>query len=187
MELTLTRPDDWHLHLRDGAALAGTVPSAARYFGRAIVMPNLTPPIIDGAMALAYRERILAQRPAGSAWQPLMVIYLTDRTSRDTVARALEAGVTAAKLYPAGATTNSEAGVAQLEGLYDTLAAMEEVAAGAAVSFSQALAGLLLEQGHDQSSCLGSGTSPAGTWQNACRRALPPQRPVCPGPSVIAT
>jgi dihydroorotase len=126
MELTLTRPDDWHLHLRDGAALAGTVPSAARYFGRAIVMPNLTPPITDGAMALAYRERILAQRPAGSAWQPLMVIYLTDRTSRDTVARALEAGVTAAKLYPAGATTNSDSGVTAIENVYQALETMAE-------------------------------------------------------------
>jgi dihydroorotase len=126
MELTLTRPDDWHLHLRDGAALAGTVPSAARYFGRAIVMPNLTPPITDGAMALAYRERILAQRPAGSAWQPLMVIYLTDRTSPDIVARALEAGVTAAKLYPAGATTNSDSGVTVIENVYPALETMAE-------------------------------------------------------------
>ena len=126
MELTLTRPDDWHLHLRDGAALAGTVPSAARYFGRAIVMPNLTPPVIDGAMALAYRERILAQRPAGSSWQPLMVIYLTDRTSPGTVAGALEAGVTAAKLYPAGATTNSDSGVTAIENVYPALEAMAE-------------------------------------------------------------
>ena len=126
MELTLTRPDDWHLHLRDGAALAGTVPSAARYFGRAIVMPNLTPPVTDGAMALAYRERILAQRPTGSDWQPLMVIYLTDRTSPDTVAGALEAGVTAAKLYPAGATTNSDSGVTAIENVYPALEAMAD-------------------------------------------------------------
>lgn len=126
MEFTLTRPDDWHLHLRDGVALAGTVPSAARYFGRAIVMPNLTPPVTDGAMALAYRERILAQRPAGSAWQPLMTIYLTDRTSPDTVARAIEAGVTAAKLYPAGATTHSDSGVTSIEYVYPALETMAE-------------------------------------------------------------
>ena len=126
MELTLTRPDDWHLHLRDGAALAGTVPSAARYFGRAIIMPNLTPPVTDGATALAYRERILARRPAGSAWQPLMVIYLTDRTSPETVAGALEAGVTATKLYPAGATTNSDSGVTAIENVYPALEAMAE-------------------------------------------------------------
>ena len=126
-ELTITRPDDWHLHLRDGAALAGTVPSAARYFGRAIIMPNLTPPVADAAQALAYRERILAHRPDGSAWQPLMVIYLTDRTSPDTIAGAHAAGITAAKLYPAGATTNSDSGVTAIEHIYPALEAMAEV------------------------------------------------------------
>jgi dihydroorotase len=126
MELTLTRPDDWHLHLRDGAALAGTVPSAARYFGRAIVMPNLTPPVTDGPMALAYRERILAERPADSCWQPLMVIYLTDRTSPAIVSGARAAGVTAAKLYPAGATTHSDSGVTAIEHVYPALEAMAE-------------------------------------------------------------
>ena len=125
-ELTITRPDDWHLHLRDGAALAGTVPSAARYFGRAIIMPNLTPPVADAAQALAYRERILAHRPDGSAWQPLMVIYLTDRTSPDTIAGAQAAGITAAKLYPAGATTNSDSGVTAIEHIYPALEAMAE-------------------------------------------------------------
>lgn len=125
-EITLTRPDDWHLHLRDGAALSGTVPSAARYFGRAIVMPNLTPPVTDAATAAAYRERILAQRPAGSAWEPLMVIYLTDRTSADTIVEAAEAGVTAAKLYPAGATTNSDSGVTAIERVHPALEAMSE-------------------------------------------------------------
>ena len=127
-ELTITRPDDWHLHLRDGAALAGTVPSAARYFGRAIVMPNLTPPVADAAQALAYRERILANRPDGSNWRPLMVIYLTDRTSPDTIAEAHAAGITAAKLYPAGATTNSDSGVTAIEHIYPALEAMAEVA-----------------------------------------------------------
>ncbi len=125
-ELTITRPDDWHLHLRDGAALAGTVPAAARYFGRSIVMPNLTPPVADAGQAMAYRERILAQRPDGSAWQPLMVIYLTDRTSPDTVAAAHAGGITAAKLYPAGATTNSDSGVTAIEHIYPALEAMAE-------------------------------------------------------------
>ncbi|MBT8040155.1 MAG: dihydroorotase [Xanthomonadales bacterium] len=126
-ELTITRPDDWHIHLRDGAALSGTVPSAARYFGRAIVMPNLTPPVTDAAMAAAYRGRIIAQRPKASAWQPLMVIYLTDRTSAKTVSEAGKAGVTAAKLYPAGATTNSDSGVTSIERIYPALEAMSEL------------------------------------------------------------
>ena len=96
-ELTITRPDDWHLHLRDKAMLAGTVPEAARYFGRAIIMPNLTPPVRDADEALAYRDRILAQRPEGSAWQPLMVLYLTDNSSPTMIEEACTAGITAAK------------------------------------------------------------------------------------------
>ena len=111
-ELTLTRPDDWHLHLRDGPALARTVTDACRNFGRAIVMPNLTPPVTGVAQAHAYRERILAQRPAGSDWQPLMTLYLTDHTqARDIAEASASEHVYAAKLYPAGATTNSAAGV----------------------------------------------------------------------------
>jgi len=126
-ELLITRPDDWHLHLRDGAALGGTVPSAARYFGRSIVMPNLTPPVANAEQALAYRERILEQRPGGNAWQPLMVIYLTDRTSPQIIAEASAAGVTAAKLYPAGATTNSDSGVTSIEHIYPALESMAEL------------------------------------------------------------
>lgn len=126
MELTLIRPDDWHLHLRDGSLLEDTVPSAARYFGRSIVMPNLTPPVTDAGQALEYRQRILGQRPADSNWQPLMVIYLTDNTSARVVDSAKESGITAAKLYPAGATTNSDSGVTSLEKIFPALAAMTE-------------------------------------------------------------
>ena len=103
--LTLTRPDDWHLHLRDGAALQAVLPHTARQFARAIVMPNLRPPITTAAQALAYRERILAARPAegpGADFQPLMTLYLTDNTSPDEIRRAKDAGVVAVKLYPAG-------------------------------------------------------------------------------------
>ena len=126
-ELTITRPDDWHIHLRDGAALTGTVPAVARYFGRAIVMPNLTPPVVDAPMASAYRARILAQRPPGSAWEPLMVVYLTDKTTAQTIGEAVAGGITAAKLYPAGATTNSDSGVTSIERIYPALEAMSEL------------------------------------------------------------
>src|SRR6188474_633757 len=104
--LTLTRPDDWHLHLRDGTALAAVLPDTARQFARAIVMPNLRPPVTTAAQAVAYRERILAARPEGSAFEPLMTLYLTDRLPPDEIRRAKDAGVVAVKLYPAGATTN---------------------------------------------------------------------------------
>ena len=125
--LTITRPDDWHVHLRDGNALASTVPAAARYFGRTIVMPNLVPPVLNTAQALDYRERILAQRPADSAWEPLMVLYLADNTAPAEIQRALDSGhVYAAKYYPAGATTNSDSGVTDLKKIYGVLAAMEE-------------------------------------------------------------
>jgi dihydroorotase len=127
MELTITRPDDWHLHLRDHVMLRHTVPSAARYFGRSIVMPNLVPPVTDAEQALAYQQRILGQRPASSNWQPLMVIYLTDNTSEEMVFAAKSSGVTAAKLYPAGATTNSDSGVTDLEQVFPALQAMSEV------------------------------------------------------------
>jgi dihydroorotase len=125
--LTITRPDDWHLHLRDGQALATTVPAAARHFGRGIVMPNLTPPVTTTAQAAAYRERILAHRPAGSDWQPLMVLYLTDDTSPEEIVAARDSGIVfAAKYYPAGATTNSAAGVTDLARIDAVLAALEK-------------------------------------------------------------
>lgn len=126
--LTLTRPDDWHVHLRDGAALAHTVPAMARYFGRAIVMPNLVPPARTTDEAGAYRERILAARPAGSAFEPLMVLYLTDNTSPDEIVKARASGfVHAVKLYPAGATTNSDSGVSSVEKVRAVLEKMAEV------------------------------------------------------------
>lgn len=126
--LTLTRPDDWHVHLRDSAALAHTVPAIARYFGRAIVMPNLLPPARSTTEALAYRERILAARPAGSAFEPLMVLYLTDMTSPDEIVKAKTSGfVHAVKLYPAGATTNSDSGVTSMANVRAVLEKMAEV------------------------------------------------------------
>ena len=124
--LTLTRPDDWHLHLRDGAAMAAVVPHSAAQFGRAIVMPNLKPPVTTAAQALDYRQRILAALPAGSTFEPLMTLYLTDNTPPQEIARAKAAGVVALKLYPAGATTNSDAGVTDLRKTYPTLQAMQK-------------------------------------------------------------
>jgi len=123
--LTLTRPDDWHLHLRDGAAMAAVLPATARQFARAIVMPNLKPPVTTAAMATAYRDRILSALPAGLDFTPLMTLYLTDRLPPDEIARAKAAGVVAVKLYPAGATTNSDAGVTELRKTYPTLEAMQ--------------------------------------------------------------
>jgi dihydroorotase len=123
--LTLTRPDDWHLHLRDGAAMASVLPATAAQFARAIVMPNLKPPVTIAAMAMAYRERIVAALPKGSDFQPLMTLYLTDRLPPEEIARAKAAGVVAAKLYPAGATTNSDAGVTDIRKTYPTLEAMQ--------------------------------------------------------------
>jgi len=126
--VTLTRPDDWHVHLRDGSALAAVVPDTARRFARAIVMPNLLPPVTTTAAALAYRGRILAAVPVGGAFEPLMTLYLTDATPPAEVRRARESGVVAAiKLYPAGATTHSDAGVTDLARTYPTLEAMAEV------------------------------------------------------------
>lgn len=125
--LTITRPDDWHLHLRDGHALSETVSASARAFGRAIVMPNLVPPVIDADQAGQYKARILAEVPAGCAFQPLMTLYLTDNTSRQTILDAHARGdVVACKLYPAGATTNSDSGVTQLENIDEALSAMAE-------------------------------------------------------------
>jgi len=124
-QLTLTRPDDWHLHVRDGDALATVVPHTAAQFGRAIIMPNLRPPVTTVAQALAYKARIQAAVPAGVAFEPLMTLYLTDNLAADEIKRAKDAGVVAAKLYPAGATTNSDAGVTDLRKTYKTLEAMQ--------------------------------------------------------------
>ena len=123
--ITITRPDDWHLHLRDGAALATTVPHTAAQFARAIVMPNLKPPITTAAQAIAYRQRIRAATPAGADFEPLMTLYLTNRLAPDEIERAKDAGVVAVKLYPAGATTNSDAGVTDIKKTYPTLEAMQ--------------------------------------------------------------
>ena len=125
--LTLARPDDWHLHLRDGAAMAAVVGATARVFGRALVMPNLTPPVTAIADARAYRERILRALPAGSTFAPLMTLYLTDNTAAGEIAAARASGIVhAIKYYPAGATTNSGSGVTALPHAYPALAAMEE-------------------------------------------------------------
>lgn len=125
--LNIVRPDDWHLHLRDDAMLAVTVPAAARYFGRAIVMPNLKPPVTTVELAAAYRDRILAAVPEGSSWQPLMTLYLTDQTNPDEITRGAESGiVTAVKYYPAGATTNSASGVTSMAKTYPVLEAMQK-------------------------------------------------------------
>jgi len=125
--LTLVRPDDWHLHLRDGPLMAAVVPATARIFGRAIVMPNLNPPVTTTDAARGYRDRILAAVPPGSTFSPLMTLYLTDDTAGAEIARAKASGfVYAVKYYPAGATTNSESGVTALERAYPALAAMEQ-------------------------------------------------------------
>ena len=125
--LTITRPDDWHVHLRDNEALPFTVPDAAKYFGRSIVMPNLAPPVLNTVQALGYKERILNQRPENSQWQPLMVLYLTDNTQPEEIIRAKTSGqIFACKYYPAGATTNSDSGVTHLTNIYPVLAKMEK-------------------------------------------------------------
>ncbi len=127
-ELTITRPDDWHLHLRDGAAMAAVLPHTAAQFARAIVMPNLKPPVTTTAQALAYRERILAALPAGANFTPLMTLYLTDRTPPEEIHAAKASGaVYAVKLYPAGATTNSDSGVTDLRKCEGALRAMAEL------------------------------------------------------------
>ena len=126
--LTLLRPDDWHIHLRDGGVLPHTVADVARTFGRAIIMPNLVPPVRNASEADAYRQRILSVRPAGSRFEPLMVLYLTDMTQPDDVRTAKASGfVHAAKLYPAGATTNSDSGVTSIDKIFPVLEAMAEV------------------------------------------------------------
>jgi dihydroorotase len=125
--LTLIRPDDWHVHLRDGVVLADVVPHTAAQFARAIVMPNLKPPVVTTAMAAAYRERILAAVPQGVTFEPLMTLYLTDNTPPNEIRRATESGfVKGVKLYPAGATTNSDAGVTDIQRCMRTLEVMQE-------------------------------------------------------------
>jgi len=126
--LAITRPDDWHLHLRDGAALQAVLPDTARQFARAIVMPNLRPPVTTTQLAIAYRERILAALPQGAHFEPLMTLYLTDNTSADEVKKANSSGIIhGVKLYPAGATTNSDSGVSDLSKCAAALEAMQAV------------------------------------------------------------
>lgn len=126
MRLTLTRPDDWHLHLRDDAALASVAAHSAHRFARAIVMPNLKPPVTTTALAQAYRQRILDALPAGSHFEPLMTLYLTDRLTPQEITTASESGIVkGVKLYPAGATTNSDAGVSDIRQRYPVLEAMQ--------------------------------------------------------------
>ncbi|WP_053981268.1 dihydroorotase [Marinagarivorans algicola] len=122
--LTITAPDDWHIHLRDGDALARTVGDAASQFKRAIIMPNLVPPVMNAEQALNYKQRIQAHIPEGAHFEPLMVLYLTDNTTVNDIAVAKAAGVVACKLYPAGATTNSDSGVTNITRLYPVLEAM---------------------------------------------------------------
>ncbi len=124
--LTLIAPDDWHIHLRDGDSLTRTVPDAASQFKRAIVMPNLVPPVLNAEQAVGYKARILAAKPEGVEFEPLMVLYLTDKTSSEDIKAAKAAGVVACKLYPAGATTNSDSGVTNIEKLYPVLETMAE-------------------------------------------------------------
>ena len=124
-QITITRPDDWHLHVRDGDALQTVVPHTAAQFGRAIIMPNLRPPVTTATQAMAYRKRIQAAVPAGVNFEPLMTLYLTDNLPPEEIKRARDAGVVAVKLYPAGATTNSDAGVTDLRKTYKTLEAMQ--------------------------------------------------------------
>ncbi|VVE45738.1 dihydroorotase [Pandoraea sputorum] len=127
-ELTITRPDDWHLHVRDGDVLKSVLPDSARQFGRAIIMPNLKPPVTTTEHAAAYRERILAARPDGNTFEPLMTLYLTDNTPAEEIRRAKASGfVHGVKLYPAGATTNSDAGVTDLAKCRGALEAMQDV------------------------------------------------------------
>ncbi|MCK0150940.1 dihydroorotase [Marivita sp. S6314] len=126
--LTLRSPDDWHLHLRDGAMLRAVAPETARHFARAIIMPNLVPPVVTGAQAAAYRERILAALPDGTSFQPLMTLYLTEDTNPDDLAKAHADGlIMAVKLYPAGATTNSASGVADFDKVRPVLERMAEI------------------------------------------------------------
>ncbi|MES1988652.1 MAG: dihydroorotase [Pseudomonadota bacterium] len=126
--ITITRPDDWHLHLRDGAALKAVLPDTARQFARAIVMPNLRPPVTTTELAIAYRQRIVDALPAGMQFEPLMTLYLTDNTTAEEIAKAKASGIIhGVKLYPAGATTNSDSGVTSLDKCASALEAMEKL------------------------------------------------------------
>ena len=126
--LSIPRPDDWHLHLRDGAIMRAVLPHSAQHFARAIIMPNLVPPVVTSAHALAYRDRIIAALPEGMTFEPLMTLYLTEDTDPDDVAAALASGlIKAVKLYPAGATTNSASGVANFDNIRSTLERMAEI------------------------------------------------------------
>ncbi|MDP2572168.1 dihydroorotase [Vibrio penaeicida] len=125
--ITITRPDDWHVHLRDGDVLTDTVRDISRYNGRALIMPNTIPPVTDTEMALAYRDRIMAERPS-EHFEPMMALYLTDNTTSDEIRKAKATGkIVAAKLYPAGATTNSDSGVTDAKNIYHVLETMQEV------------------------------------------------------------
>ncbi|MFT5785974.1 MAG: dihydroorotase [Ascidiaceihabitans sp.] len=127
-KITLRRPDDWHLHLRDGDMLRAVLPSTATHFARAIIMPNLVPPVVTAADAVAYRDRILSALPDGSTFEPLMTLYLTENTDPDDVAAAHASGlIKAVKLYPAGATTNSASGVSHFDSVRPTLERMAEI------------------------------------------------------------
>jgi len=127
MKITLTRPDDWHLHLRDGAAMASVASASARCFARAIIMPNLKPPITTVEQALAYRQRILAALPDGTLFQPMMTLYLTDNTSPEEIEKLAQTpDMLAVKYYPAGATTNSDSGVTNMSKVWDVLKVMQE-------------------------------------------------------------
>lgn len=126
--ITIIRPDDWHLHVRDNEYLADVVPHTAKMFSRAIIMPNLNPPVTTVEQALSYRERILAARPKDNTFEPLMVLYLTNNTTADEIIKAYnDSNIHAVKYYPAGATTNSDAGVTDIKHAYDALAKMEEL------------------------------------------------------------
>ena len=126
--ITIKRPDDWHLHLRDGGMLKAVLPESARHFARALIMPNLVPPVATGAQAAAYRDRIAAATPAGSGFEPLMTLYMTEATDPDDVAEAFASGLIAAvKLYPAGATTNSDSGVRDMDRIRPVLERMAEI------------------------------------------------------------
>ncbi|MGE4240056.1 dihydroorotase [Ramlibacter sp.] len=124
-QITITRPDDWHLHVRDGAPMRDVMPHSAAQFARAIIMPNLRPPVTTTALALEYKKRIVDALPPGAKFEPLMTLYLTDNLAPDEIVRAKAAGVVACKLYPAGATTNSDAGVTDIRKTYKTLEAMQ--------------------------------------------------------------
>jgi dihydroorotase len=128
MDIEITRPDDWHLHLRDGAMLRAVLPETTRHFARAIVMPNLVPPVVTAADAMAYRDRILGALPEGTVFEPLMTLYLTETTDPNDVARAAKSGlIKAVKLYPAGATTNSQSGVTNITHVMPVLEKMAEI------------------------------------------------------------